>query len=121
MTFSRYVYIQVVFCVVLFTATRAVWAEPQPGFDLDYCCEQAATIVLGEFTADGEFEVKEFLFGGMPEIKMLPVPAKYAAALRTTLEVDKKARIEALVYLRNVQRHSGFVIFCARIHGSMRF
>ena len=115
MTLSRYVCIRVVCCVVLFTAARAARAESQFGFDLDYCCEQASMIMLGQFTANDEFEVKEFLFGGKPQSKTLPVAAEYATALRTALQADKKATIEALVFLdkdaKPVLRESGLVGF----------
>lgn len=118
MMFSRYVCIRAVCCVVLFMAARAARAESQFGFDLDYCCEQATTIVLGQFTAEDEFEVKEFLLGGKPESKTLPIAVEYTAALRAAFDVNKKAKIEALVFLdkdgKPVLRESSLVGFRER-------
>lgn len=99
MAFSRYVCVRAVCCVALLAVALTARAEYEPGFDLDTCCEVAKTIALGEVAADNEFRVKEFLFGGSPETTTLPLAAEYAVMLRTALKVDKKAPIEALIFL----------------------
>ena len=101
--------------ILLTAGAKPAPAELQPGFSLDYGCDQAVLIAIGKLDGKDNLTGERVLLGDAKGPKQLKIEWNGARLLRTAMRAAPNSSIEVLVFLdkdnRPVLGNAGIVGF----------